>query len=169
MKHVPKKEWMGCAVATAAMLADLTYEEVAGSRLNLDIARMRDPNEFCSLLKNVTNTEWRVTSGGFGRRELSRFSFPQWPVAVFHQDSPYFPRSGQWIVVKTDIVHDPGGKTVYTVRSYPHRDWHIAWIAQPVRPLEFARNQARRRMDTIRHVLEMEGLSPAKPGAGTAW
>jgi hypothetical protein len=49
MKHVPKQQWMGCAVATAAMLADRNYEEVAGHWPELDDARMRSPRELRAL------------------------------------------------------------------------------------------------------------------------
>jgi hypothetical protein len=168
MKHVPKQDWMGCAVATAAMLADLTYEEVAACRSSSDVARMRWPKELCALLKRVTDSEWQVTSGWFRRPALAEFSFPEWPVAVFLQDAPFRPRLGQWIVVKRDIVHDPGERTVYTVSKYPRRDWRIAWFAQPRRPAAFAEDQARRRIDTIRHVLQIEGLGLAEPSAAAA-
>lgn len=158
MRHVPKQKWMGCAVATAAMLADLSYEEVAASQLKMDIARTRWPKELCVLLQGVTETRWQLTTFWFHRPALAHFSFPQWPVAVFLQDRPFRPRVGQWIAVKREIVHDPGERMVHTVNGYPRRDWHIACFAQPVRPAEFAQNQARRRMDIIRRVLEMEGI-----------
>jgi hypothetical protein len=158
MKHVPKQEWMGCAVATAAMLADLTYEEVAARQLTTDIAGTRWPKEFCALLKCVTETEWKATATWFRPRVFSSFSFPQWPVAVFLQDAPFRPRTGHWIVVKRDVVHDPGERSAYALTRYLRRDWHIGCLAQPVRPLQFARYQLRRRMDAIQHVLEREGL-----------
>ena len=41
MNHIPKQKWMGCAVATAAMLADRSYEEVSAHWPELDEARMR--------------------------------------------------------------------------------------------------------------------------------
>jgi hypothetical protein len=169
MKHVRKQEWMGCAVATAAMLADLTYEEVAARQVNLDTARMRWPNKLCALLQGVTETKWEVTSYLFHRPALACFSFPQWPVAVFLQDAPFRPRFGHWIVVKREIVHDPGEWNVYTVNGYPRRDWRISCLAQPVRPAEFAQNQARRRMETIHRVLEMEGLGSGEPLAPADW
>jgi hypothetical protein len=34
MKHIQKEQWMGCAVATAAMFGDLDYEEISEHRLN---------------------------------------------------------------------------------------------------------------------------------------
>src|SRR5262249_20482068 len=134
MKHVAKQDLMGCAVASAAMLADLTYEEVAARPSLPDLARTRWPKEFCALLNGVTDSEWRVTTFWFRRPVLAHFSFPAWPVAVFVQDAPSRPRLGQWVVVKRELVHDPGERTVYTVSKYPRRDWRIASLAQPRRP-----------------------------------
>jgi hypothetical protein len=39
MNHVPKQQWLGCAVAAAAMLAHRSYEDVAGHWAELDEAR----------------------------------------------------------------------------------------------------------------------------------
>jgi hypothetical protein len=165
MKHVAKQDWMGCAVATAAMLADLTYEEVAARPSLPDLARTRAPKELCALLKGVTDSAWRVTTFWFRRPMLAHFAFPEWPVAVFVQDALFRPRRGQWVAVKRDLVHDPGEWTVYTLSKYPRRDWRILWLAQPRRPAAFAGDQARRRIDRIRQVLQMEGLVVAEPGA----
>jgi hypothetical protein len=165
MKHIPKKDWMGCAVATAAMIAELTYEEVAACQLNLDVAGMRWPRALCALLKDVTDTNWKVKSYWFRRPALGQFFVPESPVAVFLQDAAFRPRLGQWIVVKREIVHDPGEKNVFTVSTYPRRDWRVAYYAHPVRPAEFARNQARQRADKIHHVLEMEGIGIPHVGA----
>jgi hypothetical protein len=163
MKHVAKKDWMGCAVATAAMLADLTYEEVAARPSLPDLARTRYPKELCALLAAVTGSKWRITTFWFRRPVLAHFSFPEWPVAVFLQDAPYRPRLGQWVVVNRDIVHDPGEWTVYTVRKYPRHDWRIVSLAQPRRPATFASDQARRRLDKCRQLLQREMGSLAEP------
>jgi hypothetical protein len=119
MKHIVKQEWMGCAIATAAMLADVPYEEVIVPRAKSAAARLRQRKALCALLKRETGTKWYLRSSWLYPPSLSQFAFPRWPVAVFIQDSPFRPRFGQWIVVNTSIVHDPGEKTVYTVNSYP--------------------------------------------------
>jgi hypothetical protein len=159
MKHVAKHDWMGCAVATAAMLADLTYEEVATRPSLPTLARTRWPKELCALLEGVTDSEWHITTFLFRPPVLARFCFPEWPVAVFLQDMPYGPRLGLWVVVKQELVHDPGETIAYAVSKYPRRDWRIASLAQPRRPAAFAAEQDRRRMDRIRQVLRMEGLA----------
>ena len=163
MKHVAKQDWMGCAVATAAMLADLTYEEVAARPSLPDLARTRCPKELSGLLEGITESKWRVSTLWFRRPVLAHFSFPEWPVAVLLQDAPFRPRLAQWVVVKRDLVHDPGERTVYLVSKYPLRDWRIAGLVQPRRPAAFAVDQGRRRFNRVRQVLQMEMLSLAEP------
>jgi hypothetical protein len=165
MKHVAKRDWMGCAVATAAMLADLTYEEVAARPSLPGLPRTRLPQALCALLQGVTGSQWRVSTFWLRRPLLNHFSFPEWPVAVFLQDAPYRPRLGQWVVVNREIVHDPGEGTGYTLRKYPRHDWRIASIAQPRRPATFAADQVRRRIDQIRQELQTEMARIAEPSA----
>ncbi len=141
MKHVVKQDWMGCAVATAAMLGDVTYEEVAACPSLPHLARTRHANALCTLLTAVTGSTWRVTTFWFRRPDLTHFCFPEWPVAVFLQDAPFRPRLGQWVVIKREVVHDPGERTAYLVSQYPRRDWRIARLAQPRWPAAFAGEQ----------------------------
>jgi hypothetical protein len=153
MNHVPKQQWMGCAVATAAMLGDLSYDEVAGHWPNLDEARMRHPKRLCALLEAVTGTQWHLAPCWY-QSPVHRFAVPPWPVAVFIQDSRLRPRFGQWIVLKDAIVHDPGEQTVYVVSRYPRRDWVVTCVARPVWPEELARSLARKRQERVRSLFQ---------------
>jgi hypothetical protein len=61
MKHVPKQEWMGCAVATVGMCADLSYDEVAAALVDRDqLAGTRLPDELRRMLTSLTATEWQI-------------------------------------------------------------------------------------------------------------
>jgi hypothetical protein len=153
MNHVPKQQWMGCAVATAAMIADLTYDEVAAHWPDLDEARMRLPHELCALLQGVTDAEWQFSPCWHPQNPVDKFPFPQWPTAAFIHDDALRPRFGLWIVVRGEVVHDPGESTVYTVARYPRRDWVVTVLAEPVRPSELSRSQARKRLQTLRNLL----------------
>src|SRR5438874_3164474 len=104
MKHIPKQQLMGCAVASAAMLADVSYEEVAAHWPDLDEARMRWPREFCALVEAVTDSEWHFSPCWHPQLPVRKFPFPKWPVAAFIQDADLRPRFGQWIVVRHEIV-----------------------------------------------------------------
>jgi len=159
------------------MLADLTYEEVAARPSLPDLARTRHPQEFRVLLEGVTGAAWRVRTFWWRRPVLAQFAFPEWPVAVFVQDETWRPRLGQWVVVKRDLVHDPGEWAVCTVRWYSRRDWRITALAQPRRPSAFAEDQQHRRMARYRRWLAMEGfleagsnepLQPTGPASGRA-
>jgi hypothetical protein len=153
VEHILKQQWMGCAVATAAMLADLSYEEVAGHWPDLDEARTRCPQELCALLEAVTDTEWQFSPCWAPQPPVHQFPVPRWPVAVFIQDADLSPRFGQWIVLKDDLVHDPGEWTTYVATRYPRRDWVVTCVVQPVRPDELARNRARKRAERLRNLL----------------
>jgi hypothetical protein len=143
MKHVPKQQWMGCAVATAAMLADRSYEEVAAHWPELDGARMRSPRELRALLEAVTGKEWYLSPCWHPQPRVREFVSPQWSVAVWIQDANFHPRFGQWIVIKDGIIYDPGQSTEYLVCNYPRRDWVVTVVVQSVPPEDFVRIKGR--------------------------
>jgi hypothetical protein len=145
MNHIPKQQWMGCAVATAAMLADRSYEEVAAHWPDLDEARMRSPRELCVLLEAVTDTEWYLSPCWHPQPRVREFVPPPWSVAVWIQDAAFHPHFGQWIVIKDEFVYDPGEWTEHSVRSYPRRDWVVTLVAQPMPSEEFVRIRDRKR------------------------
>lgn len=143
MNHIPKQQWMGCAVATAAMLADRSYEAVAAHWPELDEARMRSPTELCALLKAVTDTDWQFSPCWHPQPRVGEFLVPEWPVAVFIEDAVIHPHFGQWIILNEDVVHDPGEWAPYPVSTDPRRDWVVTLVAQPARPEELARKRDR--------------------------
>jgi len=145
MKHVPKRQWMGCAVATAAILAGRRYEEVAAHWPELDEARMRSPRELCALLEAVTDREWYLAPC-WNKPRVHEFSPPQWPVAVWIQDALFHAQFGQWIVIKDKVVYDPGEWTESLMSNYPRHDWVVTMVAQPVPPEEFVRIRDRKRV-----------------------
>src|SRR5438874_1400616 len=106
MVHAQKQHWMGCAVATAAMIGGVTYEEVEFLGGGRTPSRLRWPVETRRLLEKVTRSRWR-SRWLWRRRRLADCSFPQWPVAVFLQDGAWWSRFGQWVAVKGELVHDP--------------------------------------------------------------
>jgi hypothetical protein len=150
MKHIPKQEWMGCAVASAAMVADLTYDEVSAHWPDLKAARLRGAKDFCDLLESVTETRWQLSQCWRPAQAVHKFPFPDWPVAVFINDAALRPRFGQWIVVRGEIVHDPGLSSAHIVSGYPFRNWVVTWITEPVQPEELARYQVRNRRRAVR-------------------
>jgi hypothetical protein len=143
MNHVPKQQWMGCAVATAAMLAGRSYKDVAAHWPDMDEARMRSPRELCALLEAVTDQEWYLAPCRHQPR-VHEFLPPQWPVAVWIQDATFHPEFAQWIVIKGKLVYDPGEWTEQHMSSYPRRDWRVTLVVQSEPPEEFIRIRDRK-------------------------
>jgi hypothetical protein len=150
MNHIPKQQWMGCAVATAAMLADRTYEEVAAHWPNLDEARMRSPGELCALLEAVTDAEWHFAPCWHPQPRVCEFLPTPWPLAVWIEDTPLLPQFGQWIVVKGEVVYDPGQWTPQPVSRYRLRDWVVTVVARPGPSEEWTRIRERKRLQESR-------------------
>lgn len=144
MNHIPKRQWMGCAVATAAMLADRSYEEVMAHWPDMDEAHMRSPRQLCALLEAVTDQEWYLAPC-WDQPLVHAFLPPQRPEAVWIQDAAFHPQFGQWIVIKDKVVYDPGQWTEQNMSSYPRRDWVATLVAQSEPPEEFIRIRDRKR------------------------
>jgi hypothetical protein len=162
MYHVPKQQWLGCAVATAAMLADRTYEEVAGHWPDLDEALTRNSRELCALLEAVTDTPWRLSPCWHPCARVAAFVPPPWPVAAWIQDDAHRPRFGQWIVVRGELIHDPGQSSAQHVARYALRDWVVTMVAEPVRPVQLEQNQYQRRVEKLGNLFPAADESYAK-------
>jgi hypothetical protein len=153
MKHIPKRQWLGCAVATAAMLGDLDYEEVARHWPELNEARTRFPAELRDLLESVTDIPWKFSPCWHPQKSVAEFPFTARPVAAWIQDSPTRCRHAQWIVARGEIIHDPGLPFPEIVTRYPLRDWVVTGVIQPVRPDELDRGRFQKRMERLRGML----------------
>jgi hypothetical protein len=153
MRHIPKQEWMGCGVASAAMIAFLSYEDVATHWPEFDAASLRNPGGFCSLLESVSQIRWHLSQCWHPVKKVCEYPFPQWPVAVLIADSVPHSQFEQWIVVRGSIVHDPGHWTAHAVSTYPRRNWLVRWMAEPVRPEELVQSQAQNRRRAVRNAL----------------
>src|SRR5438046_7930614 len=114
---------------------------------------MRCPRELRALLESVTDTDWRLAQCWHPVRRVREFPFPQGPVAVFIQDSVTRPRFGQWVVVREEIVLDPGESGAHVLTKYPRRGWLVTWIVQPCQPDDLVESQGRNRLRALRNAL----------------
>jgi hypothetical protein len=126
---------MGCAIASAAMLGGVSYEEAAKRSPYPDAASTRGPHQMHALLEAVTDTEWRLWPAGLPRVRVVDFSSLPWPVAVWIQDAALHSWFGQWIVLDSHIVHDPGEYCAWAWDWYPHRNWFVGRVVEPARAL----------------------------------
>jgi hypothetical protein len=165
MFHTPKEDFMGCALATAAMIADATYEEVAARCAGTDPARLRRPNQLRRLLQRMTQDRWR-RAWLWRPRPVREFPFPDWPVAALIQDAWWRPRFGQWVAVKGSLVHDPALPGAVSIAQYPRKDWLVTHLIQPARPEGFGRRAHRTRAAFVLKELAGQlagGLAPVEP------
>jgi hypothetical protein len=144
MFHAQKREWMGCAIATAAMLTDHEYEEVMASS-PLKPAQLRQVQDLQDLLAKLTNTRWKQPLFWWSR-PISRFRLPDWPVALFLEDRLWNPRFGQWIAVNRELIHDPEFKSACLLKHYSRKDWYVKRVLQPAKPTSFVNERSQRRI-----------------------
>ena len=136
---------MGCAVASAAMLAEVSYDEAAAHWPEVSDADLRRPQEFCALLESLTETRWHLSDCWVPCRALSQFEVPDHAVAVFIENDQF----GQWVVLKGELVHDPGAYSPFLISRYPYRDWRVTHVAQPQRPEEVEAFLKQSRLKTL--------------------
>lgn len=144
MNHARKKHWMGCAVASAAVLSGRSYDEVFSHWPDLDVAHAREPRELRALLEAVTDREWYLEPC-WEKPELRDFVPPNWPVAVWIQDAARGAEFGHWIVMNGDVIYDSGEPAECRTGEYARRHWVVTEVAQAVPPKEYRRLRDRSR------------------------
>jgi hypothetical protein len=155
MFHVPKEDEMGCAVATAAMIAGLTYEQVAGRCRGCRPADLRYAHRLRRLLADLTATPWR-RAWLWRPRPVREFPLPDWPVAVFLQDCWWRPHFGQWAAASGKLIHDPALGVAVSVADYLRQDWFVTHLLEPTRPARLARGENPARLALVLEELSAE-------------
>ena len=161
MFHVQKHDWYGCGVATAAMTAELTYEEAANRCGELEPGALRDPHRLRRTLVNLTGCAWMGVEP-FRPPLLSELPLPDHFVAVLLQDDQERPRYSQWVVLKGSLVHDPQYATAHVLAHYPRRSWFVNCLLEPAQPERLSDLRANR-IDAVLRELAAEltvGTSP---------
>jgi hypothetical protein len=132
MRHVPKQDFMGCAIAAAAMLTGRSYSEVAAHPRGSDPADARIPDRFRRLMEALTYRAWQVTALA-PEPAVAALDVPEWPVPVFIHN----PLFAHWIVVDGQTVHDPGDWSAVPMRRYARRQWRASHVLEPADSLHF--------------------------------
>jgi hypothetical protein len=149
---------MGCAIATAAAIADLSYEDVVVVSDGISPAELRDISEMQQLLEKVTCTRWL---GRFLRKPspVSEILFPDYPIAAFLQNRRQSPYLGQWVAIRKELIHDPGLSAAYHTRRYIRRDWIVANMFEPADPSALDRHKDSRTRLVLRELSEQLSLA----------
>ena len=149
MLHVQKQDFMGCAIAAAAMIAGRTYREVAEHPWGGDPAIVRYSARLQRLLEVLTRTPWRLVLPA-PQVTVAELDTPAWPVPVFVEDD----RNGQWIVADRGTIHDPQYRTAVALAFYPRQSWRVSQILEPAdRPHFDVRPREADRTVLLRQVL----------------
>ncbi len=148
MFHVLKKDFMGCGVATAAMMSQMSYEEAVESFGHPSVAKLRDARRLRKFLETLTETKW-VSGFHLWPYPLKNLSLPEWPLALFIQNSQWFPRFGQWIVVRGKLIYDPAFPKPLLRRVYPLRNWFVNHILKPKQPAQLRKIVLQRRFERV--------------------
>jgi hypothetical protein len=164
MFHIPKEEFMGCAIASAAMVADLSYEEAASFCGGASAEELRWVNKFPRFLENVTKIRW-VRAGPLWPCLLGKTSFPDFPVAALIRDQQWAPHYGQWIVVKGKLVHDPGLPRAVFMYEYPYKNWYLSEVLRPKKPADLKKRSFAERLDKVFQEVSSE-CAKMKDGTG---
>jgi hypothetical protein len=144
---------MGCAIATTATIADLTYEEVAFLANGASPEELRDTDELRRLLGSVTRIRWL---GNCPRplKTVEQTLFPGYPVAVLLQNHATKARFAQWVAARRELIHDPSLSACYRIRDYPYRHWYAVQLLEPAEPAELGRRKRPRADFVLRELAE---------------
>jgi hypothetical protein len=148
MIHVPKEDFWGCAIATAAMMSQMTYEEAAESRGKASPAALRRAHKLRKFLETLTETKW-VIGFHLWPHPLKNLSPPEWPVALFIQESQWFPRFGQWIAVRGKLIYDSAYPKSLVLTEYPLRNWFVRHTIKPKQPAQMKKSVLQRRFERV--------------------
>jgi len=159
MFHEFKRHHLGCAIATAAMIADVPYREAAARAGGLSPASLRRLPNLRRLLEEVTPTRW-YPRRLFRPARVAEFPFPEWPVAVFLQDSAWWPRFGQWVAARGRLIHDPGLPVASSLREYCRGDWFVRHVLDPARPDLLRHDVSHARLACVIRDLSAEAARP---------
>ena len=148
MLHVSQKNGTDCGIATAAMIAGVTYEEASSkcasssfTTQGLEFAEMRH------LLERITRIRWRI-KWQWWIRPLSYFQLLDEPAAILLQGDHY----GHWVAGKGGIIHDPAFASAFTLGRYPRRQWKVVLQVKPIKAGELLIHHRRRRLQIIQEL-----------------
>ena len=84
-------------------------------------------------LEQLTQKKWESAPLDSLPRQLGRIPFPDWPVvAVIGESQASLLRHCIVIIVKANIIHDPGLTHAVPIVRYNRREWWVHAIYQPL-------------------------------------
>jgi hypothetical protein len=129
LAHVRQQTLKDCVVATAAMIANVDYED-ARSMVHVSITRRGlGAEETRKLLENLTRVKWRSRYGWLRRLEDITLH-PREPLMVWIR-KPWHWQTLHAVAIFRDWVHDPSFGEGIPRNEYPSRHWRVVRVWQP--------------------------------------
>jgi hypothetical protein len=128
-RHVVQRRNNDCAIATVAMTANETYNDVA-LRSPITIgSRGLFPWEVHLLLVSATGVPWVAPRYGW-LRPIEHFAIAPDPLVALIR-RPWRWRTLHWVAVQGGWIHDPEYPRRLRAESYPRRHWRTITVLRP--------------------------------------
>jgi hypothetical protein len=127
--HVPQQRGPDCAIAAAATVTGVSYDQVASVAFSLreeGLGGMRVDN-MVKLLERLTDIPWRAEKKLRSWIRLGDMTFPGELVVACIVD-PWLIRGAHAIVARDQTVYDGSLDEPVSPRDHPRRKWYISWL-----------------------------------------
>jgi hypothetical protein len=128
LSHVAQRGHKDCAIAAAATVAQVTYEEAASQSPPHCLERGTYSNEMLEILRRLTAVKWRICFPWWRTvKQLKAYPYP----IVLSIRNPDIHASGHYIAMDETWVHDPASRQRVAKDFYGRGDARIKAILRP--------------------------------------
>jgi hypothetical protein len=131
LSHVAQRGHKDCAIATAATVAQVTYEAAASLSPPHCLERGTYSNEMLEILRRLTAVKWRICFPWW--RTVKQLKVYPYPI-ILSIRSPGIDTSGHYIAIDGIWVHDPAYRQRVAKDCYGRGDARIRAIVRPNSP-----------------------------------
>jgi hypothetical protein len=130
--HVLQRHGPDCAIAAAATITGVSYEEAASVAFSLrekGLGGVR-PRAMVELLNRLTDAPWRVQWLFRTRTPLAHMVFPEQLTAACIISRGLLPRAHA-IVARGPLIYDGSLDQPVSREQHPCKDWYVNWLIEP--------------------------------------
>jgi hypothetical protein len=129
--HVQQRWGPDCAIAAAATITCVTYDEAASVAFSLreeGLGGMR-AQELKKLLYRLTDAPWRIEWLFRTRVRVSSMVFPE-RLTMACITSPWR-RQAHAVVARKQVIYDGSLDGPVSTAEHPHKNWYVSWLIVP--------------------------------------
>jgi hypothetical protein len=130
-KHVLQQRGADCALAAAATITGVTYDEAASEAFSLreeGLGGIR-PKHMMELLWRLTDSPWRIVWLFRTRVRLSAMVFPDQLVVACITGGGLRP-TAHAIVARERVIYDGSLDEPVTTAEHPSKNWYVSWLIE---------------------------------------